>query len=134
MGDGDRARRQLTDRAVLLDVAELLTGYSEAIVGPISFTVGDGDIVGVAGPNGSGKTTIVNAIIGIARVFGGAITRLQGTRVSVQRQHPVRLREMPLTGRELLRLTGAFDRPIPTCKASVATREGTETRSPFARP
>ena len=113
MGDRHRARRQLTDRPALLDVTNLVAGYSEPIVGPVSFTVHDGDILGLAGPNGSGKTTVFNAIIGTARIFGGRIARRAATRVSVQRQHPVRLREMPLSGRELLRLTGAFNRPIP---------------------
>ena len=98
-------------------MTDLVAGYSDAIVGPISFAVRDGDILGLAGPNGSGKTTLFNAIIGTARVFRGTIARRAATRVSVQRQHPVRLREMPLCGRELLRLTGAFDRPIPSALA-----------------
>jgi ATPase subunit of ABC transporter with duplicated ATPase domains len=117
VGDGHRTRRNLTDRPALLLVADLVAGYSDGIAGPISFTVHDGDILGLAGPNGSGKTTIFNAIIGTARVFSGTIARRAATRVSVQRQYPVRLREMPLSGRELLRLTGAFDRSIPPALA-----------------
>jgi branched-chain amino acid transport system ATP-binding protein len=30
----------------------------------ISFTVGEGEILGIIGPNGSGKTTVVNCITG----------------------------------------------------------------------
>jgi zinc transport system ATP-binding protein len=98
----------LTGATPLLTVSDLVAGYSEAIVGPVSFSVGAGDIVGLAGPNGSGKTTLLGAIVGSARIFGGRATRQPGIRLSVLRQHPVRLPEMPLTGRELLRLTGAL--------------------------
>jgi ATPase subunit of ABC transporter with duplicated ATPase domains len=114
MGDGDRRRDSLNGSFPLLVVADLVAGYADrVVVGPVSFTVDQGDILGLAGPNGAGKTTILNAIIGTAKVFAGRIVREPETRVSVQRQYPVRLREMPLNGRELLRLTGAFDRPLP---------------------
>lgn len=113
MGNGDRRRRVLNDTAPLLAASALVAGYTTAIVGPVSFSVGPGDVLGVAGPNGSGKTTLFNAIIGTARIFSGRIHRRPGTRMSVQRQHPVRLREMPLSGRELLRLTDACTRLLP---------------------
>ncbi len=113
MGRGDRERGILIDDTPLLALSSLVAGYTEAVVGPVSFSIAPGEILGLAGPNGSGKTTLFNAIIGIARVFSGHMDRRRGTRLSVQRQHPVRLKEMPLVGRELLGLTGAFDRPLP---------------------
>jgi ATPase subunit of ABC transporter with duplicated ATPase domains len=116
MGDRDRHGHCLTETPPLV-VSNLVAGYRDPVVGPVSFTVEHADIVGLAGPNGAGKTTIFNAIIGMAQVFVGQIARAPGTVVSIQRQHPVRLREMPLTGRELLRLTGAFDRPLPPALA-----------------
>jgi ATPase subunit of ABC transporter with duplicated ATPase domains len=79
----------------------------------VSFSIAPGEVVGLAGPNGCGKTTLLNAIIGVARVFSGHVERRPGARTTVLRQHPVRLKEMPLVGRELLGLTGAFDRPLP---------------------
>jgi ABC-2 type transport system ATP-binding protein len=112
MGRGHR-EHLLNNAAPLLVVSDLVAGYTEAVVGPVSFSLAPGDIVGLAGPNGSGKTTLFNAIIGSARIFAGRVDRQPGARLSIQRQRPVRLREMPLTGRELLRLTGAFDRPLP---------------------
>jgi ATPase subunit of ABC transporter with duplicated ATPase domains len=97
----------------LLELEGVVAGYSAPVVGPVSLTVQRGEIVGLAGPNGSGKTTLVNAIIGTARVMEGQLLRAPGLRVNVQRQHPVRLPEMPFTGTDVLRLVGAGERPVP---------------------
>lgn len=97
----------------LLEVRDLVAGYRGPVVGPLSFAVRPGEIVGLAGPNGCGKSTILGALIGTARVFSGAIERRPGTNVMVQVQRPVRLPEMPITGHELLRLTHARDRDAP---------------------
>jgi branched-chain amino acid transport system ATP-binding protein len=39
----------------------------------LSFTVGKGEILGLVGPNGSGKTTCINVISGLYRPDGGSI-------------------------------------------------------------
>jgi branched-chain amino acid transport system ATP-binding protein len=39
----------------------------------ISFTVGEGEILGIIGPNGSGKTTVVNCITGFVKPSAGQI-------------------------------------------------------------
>lgn len=97
----------------LLDVNALVAGYTEPVVGPVSFRLMRGEILGLAGPNGSGKSTVLRALIGRARVFSGTIVRCDGIRTTVQSQQPVRLLEMPITGREFLRLTGADRVPPP---------------------
>jgi ATPase subunit of ABC transporter with duplicated ATPase domains len=106
-------RRTLTTPPALLTVDALVAGYGEPVVGPVSFSVGRGEIVGLAGANGSGKTTILNALIGTARVFAGHVGRDRTAGVSILRQFPVRLPEMPLLGSEFLRITGAADRDVP---------------------
>jgi zinc transport system ATP-binding protein len=103
----------VTPAAVLVELDGVVAGYTTPIVGPISFAVRRGEIVGVTGPNGSGKTTLVNAVVGTAHVLAGRVRLAPGLRVTVQRQHPVRLAEMPLNGIEILRLVGAGERPVP---------------------
>jgi ABC-type Mn2+/Zn2+ transport system ATPase subunit len=103
----------VTIAAPLLDLHGVVAGYGAPVVGPVSLTVARGEIVGLTGPTGSGKTTLVNAGLGLARVIEGELRKAPGLRVNVQRQHPVRLPEMPLTGRDVLRLVDAADRPVP---------------------
>ena len=99
--------------APLLEIEALVAGYKEPVVGPVSFSVAAGEIVGLAGPNGAGKSTILGAVIGTTRVFSGSIRRREGIRVAAQAQVPSRLREMPVTGVEILRITGADRHEVP---------------------
>lgn len=58
----------------LLEVKNLSTGYGKAEVIPgLSLTVKAGSIVTVIGPNGTGKTTLLNAIMGL-QPSKGAVT------------------------------------------------------------
>jgi ATPase subunit of ABC transporter with duplicated ATPase domains len=98
----------------LLEVEEVVAGYGEPVVGPVSFALEPGEVVGLAGPNGAGKSTVLGAIIGTTRVFSGSVRRRDGLRVAVQPQVPSRLREMPVTGIEILRLTGAHRHVVPS--------------------
>jgi zinc transport system ATP-binding protein len=97
----------------LLAVDALVAGYAAPVVGPVSFALGRGEIVGLAGSNGSGKTTLLNAIIGTARTFGGHLECDRSAGVSLLRQFPVRLPEMPLLGSELLRAAHGSEPGVP---------------------
>ena len=101
------------DQDVLLVVKELSAGYGRPVVGPVSFSVHRGDVIGVRGSNGSGKSTLLNAIAGGARIFSGSVHRRPGVRVSHQQQAALPLDNVPLSGRELLALTGADARGLP---------------------
>ena len=58
----------------LLAVDKLKAGYGEAIVLPqISIAVAEGQALALLGRNGTGKTTLINSIVGVTRRFGGSI-------------------------------------------------------------
>jgi ATPase subunit of ABC transporter with duplicated ATPase domains len=97
----------------LLEIDSLVAGYTQPVVGPVSFSVAPGEIVGLAGPNGSGKSTILGAVIGSTRIFAGSVRRREGVRVAMQAQVPSRLKEMPVTSSEILRITGANRHAVP---------------------
>jgi len=97
----------------LLRVEDLSAGYARPVVGPISFSVDRGDVISVRGPNGSGKSTLLNALVGGAHIFSGAVHRRPGVRISHQQQAALQLDNVPLSGRELLALTGADARELP---------------------
>ncbi len=91
----------------LLEMQNLVAGYAGPVVGPVSFAVYPGEVLGLAGPNGAGKSTLIGAITGTSRRFSGLITRAPGLSVAHHRQRPELPPEVPMLGRELLRLTGA---------------------------
>ena len=68
--------------ADLLRIENLRAGYGEAVVLPqMSLTLPEGQVLALLGRNGTGKTTLINSIVGITRRFGGALAlALLGTR------------------------------------------------------
>jgi branched-chain amino acid transport system ATP-binding protein len=52
-----------------------------AAVSDVSFTVKEGEVVGLIGPNGAGKTTLLNLICGIYKPNSGSI-RFEGTDIT----------------------------------------------------
>lgn len=59
---------------VTFDRATLGYGRRVVLTG-ISFDIPEGDFLGLVGPNGSGKTTIVRTILGTLEPLGGTVTR-----------------------------------------------------------
>ena len=60
--------------AELLKVEALSAGYGEAVVVQgVSFTLGEGESMALLGRNGTGKTTLLNSIIGVTRRHAGRI-------------------------------------------------------------
>jgi branched-chain amino acid transport system ATP-binding protein len=66
----------------MLEIRDLHAGYgSVAILNNINLAVQDGEIVGILGRNGTGKSTLLRAIIGLVRIRRGSI-RFNETDVS----------------------------------------------------
>lgn len=58
----------------LLSIQGLRAGYGEAVVLPdMSLALADGQVLALLGRNGTGKTTLINSIVGITRRFGGSV-------------------------------------------------------------
>src|SRR6201988_2844553 len=58
----------------LLAIENLRAGYGEAIVLPnMSLRMPEGQVLAVLGRNGTGKTTLMNSIVGVVRRFGGRV-------------------------------------------------------------
>ncbi|PIE53226.1 hypothetical protein CSA37_02465 [Candidatus Fermentibacteria bacterium] len=85
-------RRRVGDN--IIQVRNLTKRYGElAAVDNISFDAHSGEILGILGPNGSGKTTTIKSILGILKYQSGTIT--------VKEMDPAACR------RKFLRITGA---------------------------
>jgi branched-chain amino acid transport system ATP-binding protein len=70
----------------LLSIDNLRAGYGEAVVLPgLSLTMAEGEVLAVLGRNGTGKTTLINSIVGVTTRFSG---RLMIEGVDVTRLRP----------------------------------------------
>ncbi len=59
----------------LLSIQGLRAGYGEAVVLPdMSLHLAESQVLALLGRNGTGKTTLINSIVGITRRFGGTVT------------------------------------------------------------
>ena len=58
----------------LLAIENLRAGYGEAVVLPdMSLRLREGEVLALLGRNGTGKTTLINSIVGVTRRFGGKV-------------------------------------------------------------
>jgi zinc transport system ATP-binding protein len=60
----------------LLQFTNVSAGYDrEVVLRDVNLTVNDHDFIGVIGPNGGGKTTLIRLILGLLKPFQGTIER-----------------------------------------------------------
>jgi ABC-type Mn2+/Zn2+ transport system ATPase subunit len=82
-------------------------GYGRRpVLTDISFDIPEGDFLGLVGPNGSGKTTILRAILGTLAPLAGTVTRAPGLRFGYVPQRdqvdygfPLKVLDVVLMGR-----------------------------------
>ena len=61
--------------AVVVDGLRVVRGTREVLPG-ISLSVPRGQVVGLLGPSGGGKTTLLRSIVGVQVIAGGTVTVL----------------------------------------------------------
>jgi zinc transport system ATP-binding protein len=49
------------------------TSFSSSVLNNISFSVNEGDLLGVIGPNGAGKTTLFSCMLGLLKDYRGEV-------------------------------------------------------------
>jgi branched-chain amino acid transport system ATP-binding protein len=71
--------------ADLLTIESLRAGYGQAVVLPnMSLKLPEGQVLALLGRNGTGKTTLINSIVGVTRRFSGRLA-LDGTDITTLR-------------------------------------------------
>jgi ABC-2 type transport system ATP-binding protein len=107
--------------APVIEFSSATKDYGSKRIGPVTFSLDQGEVVGFLGPNGSGKTTCIRLLLGLMRPTSGKV-RIRG--LDPNSEHVRALRrvgyspELPniqtfLTPRELLSLV-AKELGVPT--------------------
>lgn len=98
-----------TDRA-LVAFSGVALGYGgSSVLTDLSFRIHKGDLLGLVGPNGSGKTTILRAILGLLRPMAGTVERDSGVRFGYVPQRKSLSDDWPLAALDVV-VMGLYDR------------------------
>jgi len=81
-----RERQTRTPGDAILSVGDLQVAARGGVIGPLSFSVRAGEIVGIAGVSGNGQAELVQALIGLKQPHSGEIT-LAGRRIETLDVH-----------------------------------------------
>lgn len=99
MDDGSSSRQ------IILDIRKVSLSYGKkTVVKDFSLTLKRGEKIILAGPNGSGKTTILKSILGLIPHVEGTIWKAEGMKCAYSRQGeaetkvPISLREVVAMG------------------------------------
>ncbi len=93
----------------LIKINNVTAGYDNVIVlRDVSITISDQDFIGVIGPNGGGKTTLIKLILGLIKPFSGTIQRFdkqEGSFIGylpqqshIDRKFPITVQDIVLSG------------------------------------
>jgi zinc transport system ATP-binding protein len=114
----------------LVEVDNLSVSYgAKTVLSHVALTIEPGEIVTIVGPNGSGKTSLLRAIIGAVKPSRGRVTRGRNVKLGYVPQKLHIDPTLPMTVARFLRLPGgvaAGDIKEALAKAGVPDLSGTQ--------
>jgi zinc transport system ATP-binding protein len=93
----------------LIEIQQVTTGYDTGIVlRDVSLNILENDFIGVIGPNGGGKTTLIKLILGLIKPFSGTISHFKYEKggfigylpqqAQIDRKFPINVSDIVLSG------------------------------------
>jgi ABC-type Mn2+/Zn2+ transport system ATPase subunit len=118
-----RAAPALRDLPTVVVSHDLAFGYrNRPLFRDVSFTIERGAILGIVGPNGCGKTTLLRTILGLLPPLRGTVSRVGGLRVSYVPQRERLDVILPVTALDVV-LMGRSARLAPLARLGPADHE-----------
>jgi ATPase subunit of ABC transporter with duplicated ATPase domains len=99
--------------SLLLEARGLSFGHGRALAQPVDLRLERGARVALVGPNGVGKSSLLAALLDPALRLAGQVMLAPGVRVGHLAQQDRGLAGLPVSGHELLALTGARPEGLP---------------------
>jgi zinc transport system ATP-binding protein len=130
-----------------IEVAHLFFNYGgPAVLEDVSFSLGLHEFVAIFGPNGGGKTTLLQLLMGFLKPISGSIAVLgkspKGARLQIgwvpqtfhfDRSFPISVKEVVLEGRlHYMKWNGAFHKRDHEIAEEALERVGLQKTSPLA--
>lgn len=91
----------------LIEIKNLNVGYgNQKVLENVNITITSNDFIGVIGPNGGGKTTLIKSILGLLPVWSGKIiSKLNASKIGylpqfnpIDKEFPITVKEVVLSG------------------------------------
>ncbi len=87
----------------IIKINDLSVRYDEVeALSSVNLTINSNDFIGIIGPNGGGKTTLIRAILGLIKPSGGTIEINKGLKIGYMPQHKTLDREFPICVKEVV--------------------------------
>jgi ATPase subunit of ABC transporter with duplicated ATPase domains len=97
----------------LLHIENLDAGYTTPIIRSFTLSLKAGDRIGISGPNGTGKSTLLRTIVGKANCFKGCILRPPKGEVAYLAQQNPDDRDLSVSGKDVLSLLRVYSAKLP---------------------
>jgi zinc transport system ATP-binding protein len=119
----------------IIEIQNLSAGYDgKPALRNVNLTIYEHDFLGIIGPNGGGKTTLVKSILGLIKPLSGTIRYAEGVSVGYLPQYSSIDRRFPISVEEVVKsglcskksLTTRFTREHADKVAQVISRMGLE--------
>ncbi|MFI3295064.1 MAG: ATP-binding cassette domain-containing protein [Rikenellaceae bacterium] len=87
----------------LIEARNIKLGYPTGVIIPhANLTISKGDYIGIIGPNGGGKTTVIKALLGQLTPMSGEIIRAKELKIGYLPQHATLDRKFPISVKEVI--------------------------------